>query len=228
MSLTFSLVVAAGFLGSLHCTAMCGPFVGYYSLGAKSPYRHHAGYHGGRLVSYVALGAIAGMLGRSVLFLGEVVKAQQVMIALMGGLMILSGVLYWLPAGKGLRAPVLSRKIGRLLRAVTAERNHPATATLIGLCSTLLPCGFLYAFVLAAGASADPLIAMWLMFGFWLGTLPALLGLGLVTRYCSQAWLLRFQKLVPVFLIIFGLLALTGKWTALPAGPGQGPGCLHP
>jgi hypothetical protein len=142
--------------------------------------------------------------------------------------MILSGVLYWLPAGKGLRAPMLSQKIGQLLRGITKERNNPAAAALIGLCSTLLPCGFLYAFVLAAGATADPIRAMTLMSGFWLGTLPALLSLGLITRYCSQAWLFRFQKLVPIFLIIFGLLALTGKWTALPTTPGEGPNCLHP
>ena len=113
------------------------------------------------------------------------------------------------------------QKIGKLMPSLTGQSNHPATAGLIGLGSTLLPCGYLYAFVFTAAATGHPGKAALAMAAFWLGTLPALLGLGLLTRYCSQTFLYRLQNLTPILLIIFGILAITGKWTALPGAPGD-------
>ena len=205
---------------------MCGPFVGYYSMGARTPYRNHLAYQTGRLVTYLTLGSLAGFLGRGVFYLGAYVNAQRTLMVLMGLMMIGAGIYYLLPGHRTFGRGISSR-IGLLMRNLTGERNAVATAGLIGLCSTLMPCGFLYAFALAAGATGHPVSAMTVMFGFWLGTLPSLLGLGFVLRYCSQRFLQKMQKLTPIFLILFGLMAISGKWQALPGSPEDGPHCQH-
>ena len=225
---SFLLVVTAGFLGSFHCTVMCGPFVGYYSMGARKPLANHAAYQAGRLSSYLALGSLAGLLGKGMFFLGSVVHAQRGLIIFMGLLMIGSGLYYFLPNRAQPVSSGLRQKIGNLIRSMTGERNAPATAGLIGMFSTLLPCGFLYAFALTAGASGHPLEAVKLMFGFWLGTLPALVSMGFITRYCSRRFLSGLQKLVPVFLILFGVLAIFGKWGSFPSPTGEDTHCLTP
>jgi len=72
-----------------------------------------------------------------------------------------------------LRAPLV-RWLGR------AQRQSPfGRAMLLGGASALLPCGFLYAFALAAAATARPLSGALVMGSLWLGNLPALLGFGL-------------------------------------------------
>ena len=210
------LVVLAGFLGSFHCTAMCGPFVSFYSIDARKPMANHLTYQTGRLCSYLALGTLAGTLGQSVLYLGSVVQAQRALIVVMGVTMIAAGILYLVPLKRFRISSKLHHRIGSVMREVTGRRGSPATAGLIGLCSTLLPCGFLYAFILTAVATGHPLSGLIVMFGFWLGTLPSLMLIGTVTRYCSKVVLARAQKLVPILLIVFGILAINGKWSVIP------------
>jgi uncharacterized protein len=64
-------------------------------------------------------------------------------------------------------------------------------AALLGLSTTLVPCGWLYTFVAAAAASGDVASGFGIMAAFWLGTVPALVvagvGVGkLVTRFGAQ------------------------------------------
>ena len=60
--MNFSAAIALlmiGFLGSWHCVGMCGPIMGIKCLNKKE-----AGFYQiGRLISYMALGYIAGSLG---------------------------------------------------------------------------------------------------------------------------------------------------------------------
>ena len=71
----------------------------------------------------------------------------------------------------------------------------PLVAALpLGLLMGLLPCGFLYAVLLNAALSADPAVGARVMFGFGLGTVPALFLFGsaahlLGTR--TRGWMLR-------------------------------------
>ncbi|HEY0971648.1 MAG TPA: sulfite exporter TauE/SafE family protein, partial [Gemmatimonadales bacterium] len=67
MTLALAVLVAS-LVGSPHCAGMCGPFVCFYAgagAGARPVARWaaHAAYNGGRLLSYLALGALAGTLG---------------------------------------------------------------------------------------------------------------------------------------------------------------------
>ena len=54
-----------GFVGSLHCMGMCGPLALYVTGNQRSP-AAFVRYHGGRLLSYMILGALLGWVGYSV------------------------------------------------------------------------------------------------------------------------------------------------------------------
>ncbi len=65
----FSLVLAFGFLSSLHCVQMCGPIVLTYSVasntatGRRAFLGLHLAYNCGRTITYMLLGAAAGLAG---------------------------------------------------------------------------------------------------------------------------------------------------------------------
>ncbi len=185
-------VFLASVLGSLHCAGMCGAFVAFAvtptSDGVRAPARAtlHAAYHGGRLVTYTMLGALAGLLGSAVDLGGSVVGVQRIAGALAAATVATFGV-FWM-----LRA--LGVKIGRVRPPMVMQRllgaghrramNLPpiTRAAVIGLLTTLLPCGWLYAFVATAAGTADPIVAAVVMAAFWAGTLPMLIAVGASAR----------------------------------------------
>ena len=224
------LVPLAGFLGSFHCAGMCGPFVGWYSLGrTEKVWPAHVAYHGGRLTAYLSVGIVAGFLGQGFFYLGSVLNLQKIMMLAMGAGLVLAGLAHYLPDRLMNRGPVggLRRLPYRLLGKLGKSHDTTAAAGLLGLLSALLPCGFLYSFALVAMAAGHPLAALWVMVSFWFGTLPALLGVGLLSTHLSRPLLLRLRQLVPALLILAGILAIAGKWMTLPevGALGGGPLC---
>lgn len=214
----FLLAIVAGFAGSFHCVAMCGPFVSFFSLrGRGSRGGRHLAYHLGRLAAYLGLGVLVGLLGQGIFYAAGLLQLQRMILIGMGLGMIAVGVYQWLPISNRVKPNAVSAWLTRLLARTIGQHPKPSGAGLMGLCSTLLPCGFLYSFVFAAGSTGHPATAALLMFGFWLGTVPMLLGLGgLVTKMGNLA-AERMARLTPAFLILFGILAVMGKWHALQA-----------
>src|SRR6185295_3680515 len=86
-------ILAASLLGSLHCVGMCGAFLAIaVGDGNSSPGRHarlQAAYHLGRLMTYVTLGAAAGMAGK-LLDVGSALAGIKPVAAALAGAVILS------------------------------------------------------------------------------------------------------------------------------------------
>ena len=171
-------VLASCLLGSAHCAGMCGGLalaaIGPDD-GARAP--RQIGYHGGRLMSYAALGVVAGLVGQVVDDAGVLVGVQRVAAVAAGVLIALFGLATVL---RTLGVGVPSAGVPRPL-VVAAQRVHVWTLRLpskhrgvpIGLATPLLPCGWLYAFAAIAAASASPWLGALIMGAFWLGTVPA-------------------------------------------------------
>lgn len=212
---TFWLVPLAGFLGSFHCLAMCGPFVSFYSFRpSQHPSLRHLAYHTGRLMSYLAVGLIVGLLGQGLLYVGAYLQVQKLLMIALGLGMIAIGIRHYFPSKSA-----IPKSLGALhfrLTKIIEDPSKVGGTYLLGMFSTLLPCGFLYSFAFAAGASGSPVSSLGIMFGFWLGTLPMLLGVGLIARKFEQKAARYLQQLTPICLIIFGILAILGKWQAFP------------
>jgi sulfite exporter TauE/SafE len=190
--LDFGVMLTLGLLGSLHCVQMCGPIVLSYSVSIESLttdskpaslslLRNHLAYNSGRILTYTALGAIAGMAGQTMGFIGRLAGFSHAVALITGGLMIFIGIamLGILPTrwfgSRLLRIPsFLLQRTGRLLSA-PAWPNR----LVLGLILGFLPCGLIYAAVLRAMATGSPIAGAATMFGFGLGTASALIALGM-------------------------------------------------
>jgi sulfite exporter TauE/SafE len=84
-------------------------------------------------------------------------------------------------------------------------------AAVIGLCTTLLPCGWLYAFVATAAGTASVSGAAVTMFVFWLGTLPVMMTVGAGTRALIGPAARRLPILTAVTLVAVSLYTMVGR-----------------
>jgi sulfite exporter TauE/SafE len=218
-------VLAASLIGSVHCAAMCGGFVCLYAGTGAPATRHgavratpHAAYNGGRLVSYLVLGAIAGSVGHGVDRIGSVAGIGRLAAIVAGALMVVWGGSTLL-AALGVRMP--QRTTPRVLQAALTSmlvrfRHQSPTVrgAATGLLTTLLPCGWLYVFVATAGGSGRVADAMLVMFAFWLGTLPMMITLGLGAQRLFGAFQRRLPLVGAGVAVVLGLLSMAGRISA--------------
>jgi sulfite exporter TauE/SafE len=212
-------VLAASLLGSLHCAGMCGGLIAAYA-GADASRglargSSHLAYNLGRLASYAALGALAGLAGRALDLAGTLAGAQRAALGV-AGLLILAWGVYALLQALGARVPrvpvppPLQRTLGAGLRVVGAW-PPAARAGAIGLLTALLPCGWLYAFVVTAAGTGGALRGALVMAVFWAGTLPVMTAVG----FGLQALAGPLRRHVPVAcavaLMAVGLITVLGR-----------------
>lgn len=119
-------------------------------------------------------------------------------------------------SGFGTRLQVLMASRLRAMR----DRSATARAATLGALTTLLPCGWLYAFVVTAGGTGSAVAGMLVMLAFWTGTLPMLLSLGMGVQRAAGPLARRLPLASAVLLVAIGLLSIAGKLHA-PAGHGQ-------
>lgn len=222
MSVLFG-VLFASLVGSVHCAGMCGPFVCVYAgLGNRQGHWSlHVAYNGGRLLSYLALGATAGALGAGADRLGVLLGVSRAAALLAGALMILWGTSRILTA-RGVAVPWrrLARSLRSPLGAVLSRlRGQPPLmrAGATGLLTTLLPCGWLYAFVAVAAGSGNALSGIATMGMFWLGTLPALTALGAVTQRLAGRYGPRLPIAMASVVVLLGVLTIAGRVGLMPS-----------
>jgi hypothetical protein len=235
MTALIATVLGASLLGSAHCASMCGGFVAFYAgsgpgLRRRGSLLAHAAYNGGRLVVYAALGAAAGLLGAALDTTGGVLLGVQRTTAIVSGALItLWGLAALLEA---LGVPVLRLGAPRALRSL-AGRGISAVAAappllralVIGLATGLLPCGWLYAFLVTAAGTGSALGGAALMAVFWTGTLPAMVGVGIGLQALAGPLRRHIPVACATAMIVVGLLAVGGRLTS--AGPAGAATHLH-
>ena len=201
--------VVAGFVlglaGSLHCVAMCGPLVGVIAPVFGRRLAPAFWYQTGRVASYVAIGALAGLAG-----------AAAGLAGFGRGLSIAAGLLMVL-AALGLAARSFSRigvwwtaQLSKVLRAVGHARvAHPTASALgAGLANGALPCGLVYAAGLAAATTNGPWEGAAVMLAFGAGTAPMMLGIWTSASRLPTAVRQRLRVLTPAALGIVGVMLL--------------------
>jgi sulfite exporter TauE/SafE len=174
-------VIVASFLGSLHCVGMCGPLALVATTQDRKPGPLLASvlsYHGCRLIGYSLLGLMAGSFGAAVQMTGSWLGLQQAAARIAGGSMALLGILMVcrLAAGNSphfLLPSPLQQRFGKW-HHFARQQSPTVKASAIGLLTIFLPCGWLYAFLITAAATANSWSGAAVMFTFWLGTVPSL------------------------------------------------------
>lgn len=209
MTALWGTIAAASLAGSLHCVAMCGPLIGLHGARSLRLALIHAL---GRLTTYVALGALAGLVGRAVDVAGDLATVQRA-ASIVAGVAVIAWGVRAIAVARGWRAGRTGG--GALFRSGLAQlrtRDAARRAWLIGVLTGLLPCGWLWAFVVSAAGTASPAAGAAVMAVFWLGTVPAMTGM----LTLGGELVARARRALPVIsacvLIALGVATLASRW----------------
>lgn len=220
----FALIFLTGFLGSMHCVGMCGAIVTAYStqdgfydhtvLGKWRTLVKHLVYNGGRVLSYIAIGALLGGVGGGIAALKI---AGDWFSTAVGVLLVGSGI--WMLrifpgtgftqriAGKDQKnSPIISfysKTYGALLSSPSVESKF-----YIGLLTPLLPCGLLYSAFLMAAASGNAFNGAVTMALFGSGIVPSLIVVGFVSTFVRFRLRLLGDKLAAMTIVLMGVMML--------------------
>lgn len=226
-------VLLASLLGSVHCAGMCSGFVCFYSQASPGARASggwaHVAYNAGRLTSYLALGATAGLLGAGLDTAGAAAGVARLAAIVAGTLMVGWGGATIL-AARGVHVPLPSagssaaRYFASSLMRLRGQ-SRAVRAGVTGLLTTLLPCGWLYAFVATAGGTGSVPRALLVMFVFWAGTLPMMLSVGYGAQRVLGPMRQRLPTLTAATVMILGLLSITGHLR--PLGADHAPSGTH-
>jgi sulfite exporter TauE/SafE len=221
IALVVAVFIASPF-GSLHCAGMCGGLVtlcvGGEPVDRRRDWMPHLAYNGGRLATYAVLGAVSGALGAAIDLGGAGFGLPRAAAVIAGAAMILMGLAALLRESGmrlgALRAPAWMQAL--LRRGMSeAQRRPPVTRGLIvGLLTGLLPCGWLYAFVIAAAGTGSPWLGALTMAVFWSGTLPVMLTLGVGVQRLSGPLRRHVPTLTSIALVAVGIAAVVGRLDA--------------
>jgi sulfite exporter TauE/SafE len=179
-------VLVASLIGSAHCAGMCGGIAtmcaGAGECSARQSISASLVYHGCRLVSYAAVGALAGSVGTLLNAGGMLVGIQEIAALLAGLAIAIVGVGLLMNAG-GVQSgsTALPAWLGRTLASIqraAAAMPPRHRAMVIGLATPLLPCGWLWAFAAVAAGTGSLLGGTIVMIAFWTGTVPVLAVVG--------------------------------------------------
>lgn len=174
-------LAATGFASGVHCVGMCGGIVCAFCANGGGVPRQLA-FNLGRISSYAAAGAAAGLAGGAGAWIAGALPAQTALYALANVMLLLvglhlAGVGGWLARIESLGAP-LWRRLQPLAARLLPART-PAQAYAAGLVWGWLPCGLVYGALAAAAFAGSPAAGALAMLAFGLGTLPNLLAAGL-------------------------------------------------
>ncbi|HXZ01185.1 MAG TPA: sulfite exporter TauE/SafE family protein [Stellaceae bacterium] len=172
--------------GFAHCAPMCAPFVLLQLPGEAGGTRLRRlgggllpAYHLGRLTTYTALGAALGASGGALGLLAGTRWALAALLALAALGFLLQALKRVLPPPRRASGAALAAPLARLAAPLLRRRGGLAGYAL-GAVLGFLPCGFLYAALMAASATGSAAGGAVAMAGFALGTVPALAAVGLL------------------------------------------------
>ena len=206
-------VIAASIIGSIHCVGMCGALA--LTAGAQSR-SGLINYHLGRLLGYLCVGTLAGFLG-SEFINSEMKYISLISTVFLGVSFLVIGFSIMRKGQVHIRQPdflklFYQRRVGRLLES---KASHSVSSFLIGLLSPLLPCGWLYGFILIAVATNNALWGGILLTSFWIGTLPALSGISLLASKPIEFFKSKATVFLGIFLMFIGFSSLLLKLSGL-------------
>ena len=215
-------VFVASLVGSLHCAGMCGGIVTLCVGGREvsstkrvRPLRPQLLYNFGRFLSYSLLGAISGSVGAAVDFGGSTVGWSRVATLVAGiTMLVIGGVGLLKTSGMRVGGPKLPRFLaGGFGRAMNAVKRLPpgVQPTAVGALTALLPCGWLYAFVIGAAGTGSPVRGAIVMAAFWAGTVPIMMIVGVGLQSLSGKLGRHVPRLTAAALMIVGVVSISGR-----------------
>ncbi len=223
--LEYWAIFLIGFFSSFgHCIGMCGGFVVAYSLklNTAQPLRvpqllhtlsPHLLYNFGRIITYSLLGYLFGLAGEVMRVVVGLHRFQGVLQLVAGVLMILIALEIggWIPATFSNNLPgygAFKKVMGKFF-----QRLNRRNVFLLGLLNGLIPCGLVYAAGAKAASTGSANAGMLTMLFFGLGTLPAMLAVGISANMVSAKFRSNVFKIATVLVFILGVFTVYRGYT---------------
>jgi sulfite exporter TauE/SafE len=191
-----------GFVGSVHCVGMCGPF----ALACGGRTGHVLAWQAGKMGSYAMLGGLAGLSGALLpgpAWIPQLFSAA--LIVFFGG----AAAGFWTEPSTAL--PGLTR-----LAARHAGAGGLGSRALFGAANGLLPCGLVYAALGLAVSAGRPATGALAMVAFGLGTAPLVTTLALSAHRLAHRHP-RARRALAVVAALAGLWVVVGRGGAMDA-----------
>ncbi|MDP6103530.1 MAG: sulfite exporter TauE/SafE family protein [Gammaproteobacteria bacterium] len=219
MDILFS-VFLMGLLGGVHCLGMCGGVVALLNAGLDGDIRlnrsktssFHLYYNFGRVLSYVLIGAVFGLIGDLLSIALQMSVFDKVLRLFSGVLMVMVGlyIANWSSSIQILEK--IGAKVWVKLQPLISKLlpiNKPKSAFVVGLVWGGMPCGLVYGALSFAILSASSLDGGVIMLAFGIGTLPSLFlmaGFSAQIGHLSNNLLAR--RISGVLIIVLGFSAI--------------------
>jgi len=234
-ALSLGAAFVAGIAASGHCLGMCGGIAG--ALAMRRPQAAFGtklglalAYNLSRVASYALAGALAGLLGRTLLDAVDVKPLSIAFRVLAGAIMIAAAA--QLVFGWRLLGPIESAGAGLWRRvAPWAGRQGRAGgiggAIGLGLAWGWLPCGMTYSMLLLAATTASVPLGASVMIAFGLGTLPSMVSATVAFERMARLLSARatLRNVAGALLLAFGLYTAGSALAKLR--PAAEPGHAH-
>lgn len=225
-----------GAAGSLHCVGMCGPLSLALPTGHLSRTQQFFSlfvYQLGRVITYSSIGLLFGLAGRRIYISGY----QQWFSIGLGILVLLLAAFYFIQKTR-FHLSFFNRfymGIQRLIGRILKTNKGPLGFFWLGLANGLLPCGLVYVAIAATLSFSEVIESVSFMAFFGLGTLPAMMMVGMAGSMIKPEARQLMRKVVPVFVTLMGVVLILRGLNlgipfispALPVSPGDAVIC-HP
>ncbi len=208
LDMSMGLLFTVGFLTGFHCVGMCGALVLSYATKSaatgKLRYGGHLLYGLGKTISYTVIGAGFGLVGSVIAF----TPAVRGMVGMAAGIFLLLFGLSLLNIWPSLRNFRIKTPPA-LLRFIGAKSRQYGNPFVIGLLNGLMIiCGPLQAMYVMAAGTGSALEGAKLMLVFGLGTLPVMMGFGLLTSLASASLAPKIIRFSGAIVVALGAIML--------------------
>ncbi len=166
-------------------------------------------FNTGRILGYAVLGGLVGFLGTAV---GLSSRGTGYLTILVSAVMLLLGLNILRLVPKKFCTLPLSRRLRERITHLR-DSHHPAAALALGAFTFFLPCGFTQSMQLLALASGNAATGAAIMATFALGTLPALVGISLLSSLSEGAFRRVFLSFSGTLVLLLGVLNLQSGLT---------------
>lgn len=201
------LIALTGLLSAPHCIGMCGGIISTWTLTSReSLVRTLLAYNAGRILTYTGIGGFMGFVGSFVEAAGKMVGFQGV-ANILGGFFIILWILnkYTLPFMKWtpFRWPQVQKWLGE-----NRNKNGFYSVFASGLLLGFIPCGLTYTMHIRAAATGSVGEGMLTLLFFGIGTLPALILVGLFSAVIRKALRSRVLFLANCLAFYIGFVSI--------------------
>ena len=214
-ALSLGAALLAGLAGSGHCLGMCGGIAGALAMrrpqaGFGTKLGYALAYNLSRITSYALAGALAGLLGRTLLAAVDV-KPMSIAFRVVAGAIMIAAALQ-LVFGWRLLGPLESAGSGLWRRVAPwagkqGQSSGIGGAIGLGLTWGWLPCGMTYSMLLLSATTASAAWGAAVMLAFGLGTLPSMVTATVAFERIARALSSRatLRNVAGALLLAFGL-----------------------